>query len=129
MLSIMLGGRLLLGVGVGDGRGVGVGVGDGVGVGVGDGVGLGEGDGVGEGLGVGEGDGLAVGEGLGDGDGVGVAEGLGVGVGLTGVPAGRVPLGTLMRSGRVGSSSVTVHPHAENRANPAIQWDILMHPL
>ena len=113
---------MVLGGGACDGAGVACGDGEGVGVG------LGVGEGVGAGVGVGDGagfpGGVGVGEALGDGDGEGVGEGRGVGVGLTGVPAGRVPDGdTWMRSGRVGSSSVTVQPHAEIRANPAIQWE------
>jgi hypothetical protein len=90
------------------GRVVGVGDGDGEGVGEGVGVGVGEGDGVG----VGPGEGLA--EGAGDG---------------RGAPGGRFASETRMRSGRVGSSSVTVQPHAAITANPASQQDSLMGPL
>jgi hypothetical protein len=94
-------------------------------------VGEGEEDGDGEGVGVARGDGAGVGVGTSVGTGVltggvvGLGVGLDVGAGLIGVPAGRFA-GTRMRSGRVGSSSVTVQPKAENRANPPIQWDILM---
>jgi hypothetical protein len=95
MLSMVLAGRFVAGVGLGRG----VADGDGTGVGVGVGVGVGEGAGV------------------------GVALGRGVGEGLMGVPAGRLLLSegfTRMRSGRVGSSSVTVQP-AKMRANPTIK--------
>jgi hypothetical protein len=99
-LSIVLGGR-----------------GDALGSGDGDGLACGEGEGLGVGLGAGLGDAL--------GRGLGLADGLGVG--LTGVPPGPDP-GTRIVPGRVGSSSVIVQPHAETRANPASQCDILIGP-
>ena len=91
-------------------------------VGVGDGVGVGEAAGVGVARGVGVGDGVGEGVGVGDGVGVGEVLGVGVGVGLTGVPAGLVPSETRMRSGRVGSSSVTVQPQAESGQTRQSRW-------
>lgn len=116
-----------LGEGLPCGDGVGVGLATGLGLGLGKGlIGLGLGLGLGLGVGLGLGKGLT-GLGLGLGLGLGVGKPLGdaEGLGLTGVPVGFVP-GTRMAPGRVGSSSVTVQPQPQIRANTAIQSDILM---
>ena len=129
MLSIVLAGSALegaLGVAVGAGAGV-AGVGGGVGVGVLAGFGVGVGVGAGVGVAVGDGRGVGAGVGVAVGDGLPTGTGVHTGPGLTGVPpAGRAPVFTRIRSGRVGISSVIVQPQAVTTANPAIHGDILI---